>query len=339
LLEHLPPGRELAGAYATIAQLEKDAGSFEAAVSWGTRALELAKRVDDRETLAHALNSVGMAQLLAGRPEGRTKLERSLELSEEFDLPEHVARAFVHLVQAAAELREYELADTYLERGLRYVEERGLDIWRSYLRAFGAKIALDRGRWDDAEELASLVFQKRVISTLPRTLALVVRGLVPARRGEPGATTWFDEAARLAEPSDELARLAPIALARAETAWLAGDLDGVAKATDDVFERARESGAPHPLRELTYWRWRAGLDPPRLGDAGSPWAVQMAGDWARAAELWTAIGCPYEAALALADAGDAEAVQRAIDELKGLGATAAIAMLESRRHGPARSGA
>lgn len=332
VLERLPPGPELAMAYATMASLHKDAADIDEALSWGARAYELAERVDAIEARVHALNTMGTTELWAGRPRALVKLEQSLALSEQFDLPAHVARAFIHFLQAAAGLRAYELADRHLERGLEYVGERGLDLWRSYLHAWGAKIALDRGRWNEAAELSTLVFQKRVVSTLPRVIASVVRGLLRARRGEPDATEALDDALALAEPSAELWRIAPVALAQAETAWLAGDLEGAVHATDRVFERAREHGGPWPLAELAYWRWRAGLDPPVPipADASSPYAATIVGDWARAAELWTALGCPYEGALALADADDEETIRRAIDELEQLGATAAAAIVASR---------
>ena len=45
-------------------------------------------------------------------------------------------------------------------------------------------------------------------------------------------------------------------------------------------------------------------------DAAEPFALQMRGDWRGAAELWQRIGCPYEAALAAADAEDEESVRR-----------------------------
>ena len=55
--------------------------------------------------------------------------------------------------------------------------------------------------------------------------ALVVLGLVRARRGDPGVWAPLDEALALdgtGEPG-ELQRLGPVAAARAEAAWLAGD--------------------------------------------------------------------------------------------------------------------
>ena len=108
--------------------------------------------------------------------------------------------------------------------------------------------------------------------------------------------------------------------------------------TERVFADALRYGGPWPLAELTFWRWRAGLDSPPLPDRGHPYALQIAGDWGRAAERWTEIGCPYEAALALGDADDEHALRRAIAELEGLGAKAAVARVESRlASGVARS--
>jgi hypothetical protein len=67
-----------------------------------------------------------------------------------------------------------------------------------------------------------------------------------------------------------------------------------------------------------------------LPDAGHPYALQIAGAWARAADGWTDIGCPYESALALADADDDEPLRSALAELERLGADAAAAVVASR---------
>jgi hypothetical protein len=168
-------------------------------------------------------------------------------------------------------------------------------------------------------------------SIFPRVVALTVRALVHARRGEVDADSLLDEALELARPSGEVMRIAPVALAQAEVAWLAGDSAGIVAATDRVFGDALELNGPWPLAELAYWRWRAGLDAPTLPDAEHPFALQIAGDWARATEAWTAVGCPYEAALALADADDEQSRGRARAELERLGAEPAAARIESQR--------
>jgi len=147
-----------------------------------------------------------------------------------------------------------------------------------------------------------------------------VLGLVRARRGEPDAQSPLDDALALAEPTNELPRIAPVAAARAEAAWLAGDREAVGTATEGAFELALQRGSAWPIGELAYWRWRAGLDVEVTKAAAEPYAAEIAGDWARASELWTEIGCPYEAALALVDANDEDTLRRALDEFERLGA-------------------
>jgi class 3 adenylate cyclase/tetratricopeptide (TPR) repeat protein len=330
VLEQLPPAQELAMAYATRAQLRNDLADSDGAVAWGTRALELAQRVDATETMIHALNTIGTTELLAGSMNGLEKLERSLQLAQRAGSAEHVGRAFVHLVGAGTRLRTYELADRYLDQGLAYMREQGLDLWRLYLLAFRARIELDRGHWSEAVDSAALVLQKRLISTYPRIQAFVVLGLVRARRGEPDAQSPLDDALALGEPTNELPRIAPVAAARAEAAWLAGDREGVGAATDDAFELALRRGSAWPIGELAYWRWRAGLDVEVTKAAAEPYAAEIAGDWARASELWTEIGCPYEAALALTGADDEDTVRRALYELQRLGAQPAAELVARR---------
>ena len=86
------------------------------------------------------------------------------------------------------------------------------------------------------------------------------------------------------------------------------------------------------LGELALWRRRRGSPTVAAAVAG-PCALQLAGDWEPAAALWTAIGRPYDAALALAD-GDADARRRALQHLHDLGAATAGG---DRRPAPARA--
>ena len=335
VLEQLPPSHELAMAYATLASLCKDGDEFGEALAWGSRALELAERLDDTETLMYSLNTLGTTELLGGDPDGLERLERSLELAEQADSGDHVGRAFVHLAWAGTRCRDFELADRFLERGLAYVSERGLDLWRFYLLAFRARIELDRGQWSEAVDSATLIFQKPVISTFPRIQAHVVLGLVRARRGEPDPHAPLDEALALALPTGELPRIAAAAAARAEAAWLADDPEGVDEATAWAYELALRRRSAWPIGELACWRRRAGIDVDVPDGAAEPYALQMSGDWRHAAERWAELSCPYEAALALADADDEDTIRLALEQLQRLGSQPAAAIV-SRRLGGVR---
>jgi DNA-binding NarL/FixJ family response regulator len=75
---------------------------------------------------------------------------------------------------------------------------------------------------------------------------------------------------------------------------------------------------------------RAGVHDEIAPIATEPWASHISGDWRRAAELWSAIDSPYEAALALADSPDEEAFRSGLEELHRLGARAAAAIVARR---------
>jgi DNA-binding CsgD family transcriptional regulator/tetratricopeptide (TPR) repeat protein len=324
LLERLPPGRELALAYANLAANCAAATRSEEAIAWGARALDLAERLDDTEIAVHALGTIGACQ------SDYEKLEESLERARGAGLVEQVARAHILLGGAAVESRDHSVASMYVGPGVAYCSERGLDLSGLYLLAFRARLELDQGRWSEAAGSAAAVLRIPRTSTTPRIHALVVLGLLRARRGDPGQWTALDEAWALAEPTGELGRLGPVAAARAEAAWLEGDREGVREATEDALRLALERKSLRLIGELAAWRRRAGLEGEIPPDAPEPYALQLTGDWTQAAERWRKLGCPYEAALALGDADDVESLRCALEELRGLGAGPAAALVARR---------
>jgi DNA-binding CsgD family transcriptional regulator/tetratricopeptide (TPR) repeat protein len=329
-LERLPPGHELAMAYGNIASLCLTAGDADGTVHWGGRAIDLAQRLGDTEALAHGLTTVGMLEFSGGLTSGREKIERSLDLARQAGLDENVGRAFTFLTWGALRQRSYSLAYRYAEAGLEYCSERNLDLWWRYFPALRAQAELEQGRWAEAADSAAQVLRTRGPSLMPRIVALVVLGLVRARRGDPDVWTPLDEALALAQPSGELLRTALVAAARAEAAWLKGRYDRVAEATGAPLALAVQHRARRVTGELFCWRRRAGLREAVPEWVARPYALQLAGQWEEAAQLWTNLGCPYEAALALADADDEAALRRSLDELQRLGAAAAAAIVARR---------
>jgi DNA-binding CsgD family transcriptional regulator len=163
-----------------------------------------------------------------------------------------------------------------------------------------------------------------------RILTLVVLALVRARRGDPEVATLLDEAWALAEPTGELFRMSPVAVARAEASWLLGRTDEIAGATDVVLDLAVSRQSTWWIGELLSWRRRAGVRDEIALKLRGPFAAQIAGKPLEAAEQWKQIGCPYEAALALADADEEEPLRQAQAELRRLGARPAAAIVSRR---------
>jgi DNA-binding CsgD family transcriptional regulator/tetratricopeptide (TPR) repeat protein len=323
LLEQLPPGRELAWAYANLAGNRACAARGGEAIPWGERALELAKRLGETEIAVNALSTLGACR-------DYNELEESLEQARLAGLDDEFGRIFIPLGAIAVESRRHDVATKHLEAGITYCSERGLELFRLYLLAYRARLELDQGRWSDAADTAASVLRIPRTSTTPRIVSLVVIGLLRARRGDPGQRAALDEAWTLAEPTGELPRLGPVAAARSEAAWLAGDHRAVKDASERALALAIELESAWMVGELAVWRRRAGIRDAIPTIAAEPFALQLDGQSIRAATLWRELGCPYEAALALAEADDDDALLRAHRELQALGAQPAAAIVARR---------
>jgi DNA-binding CsgD family transcriptional regulator/tetratricopeptide (TPR) repeat protein len=331
VLEQLPAGAALARAYSNVSQLRMLAYDCAAAIEWGMRALQLAERCHAADIVVHALANVGSAELFDGlEARGRAKLEDSLARALALELEDDVGRAYANLVTPAVQRRQFALAARYLAEGIAYCDEHDLVSYGVYLRAWRARLALDSGRWRTAEELATEALAHPQASPPTRIVASVVGGLLAARTGDAErAKALLDEALAVAAPTGELQRLAPVAAARAEAAWLRGNAAGVDEATAAVAALAAERRQSWLLGDLAVWRQRAGLTAP-VGDVSPPAEAELAGDVVAASSLWSDLGCPYEAALALAQAEEEGALRRALAELQRLGATPAARIVARR---------
>jgi DNA-binding CsgD family transcriptional regulator len=336
LLEGLAPGPELAMAYSNLSQLGMLGANTDEAVAWGGRAIELAESLGQTEILVHALNNVGTAEMQAGRPGGQPTLERSLALSLAHGLEEHAARAYTNLAWEALYLRDYPLASRNLDEGIRYCTERDLDTLRLYMLASQARADFEQGRWIDATRMVEVVLRDPRTAPVSRIDALAVLGRVRARRGDRGVWPPLDEALALATGTGELQRLGPVAVARAEAAWLQGDPAAARGVVEDALDLAeRTKSYAWPTDELAFWLWRLGGPDRRptggLPDAAAgPFRLQMAGAWDAAADRWRALGCPYEAAGALADSDQEPQLREALAELERLGAQPLAAAVARR---------
>jgi DNA-binding CsgD family transcriptional regulator len=334
LLEPEGVSRELAMAYSNAAQLAMLASDFEAAIAPGLHAIELAEQLGATEILVHALNNVGAAEMGLQNPAGEEKLERSLALALEVGLEEHVARAYTNLAANQVLSRNYARAEQNLRGAIEYSEEHSLDPWRNYNSGWLARLRLETGYWNEAAELAAGLVREPGLSAPTRITPLIVLGRLRARTGERSPWPMLDEALELARRTAELQRLGPTAIARAEARWLDGATDQVAAETDATLALARDRGDAWILGELWTWRRRAGLrDSIDAALAAPPFALELAGEWLAAAELWEATGCPYEAALARVETDDEAEIRTALAEFQRLGAVPAAHFAAQRlRH-------
>jgi len=319
-LEPLGPSDELAMAFSNMAQLAVLASHDEAAIEWGERAIDLASRLGNDEILAHALNNVGAARTRATGDAGWRELERSLELSLRRGFQEHVARAYTNLAAIAIGTRDYRAAGPHLQAGLAFCAEHELHMAEGYLRALRARLNFEQGSWSNAIEEAEELLREPGLSVAARISALTVLGRVLTRRGTEGALAPLEEARALAMATGEPQRIVSVAAARAENAWLRGDVAAVGREVRSVLEYALRDRDHWRVGDFAFWAHRAGAE--TSGTLGIARAFQLLMDGAHleSAQAWVKLGCPYEQAIALCDEPGAELRKRALEIFDGLGA-------------------
>ena len=265
VLEELAPGPELARTYNAMAGNLEVVGDDQA-VRWGEKAIELAERVGCLDAVGDTLNIVGTAELGRGNLEGLVKLDRSRELAEQAGDELGIVRAYMHPAAALAARREWVLAERYIQPGLVFCRERGLEAWEGWLTTLAAEAALARGRWDEAASAVATILASPAggFGDL-RVNALVISARVQARRGEPGYWPVLDEAAQVAKAAPAALAALLIAAARAEAAWLeAAPARRVGEETGPAGEpgRPRSAGSPVSLKSgVTGPGWTA-VTPP-----------------------------------------------------------------------------
>ena len=170
---------------------------------------------------------------------------------------------------------------------------------------------LERGRWDEAAADAEAVLSHDSVSTINRLLALAVLGTVRTRRGDPRARTLLDEAHELAQRTEEIQRIGPVALACAEAAWLRGNSPAAVEYLRQALAVADRIGYTSERHALELWLWRAG------GRDATPPPRPETRD-------------PYDEALALGDRGDVDSLRRAITILENLGDNCLVHLLRRK---------
>ena len=331
VLEEAQAGAELARAYSGLSGLSTLRQGPRVGTEWGTKAIALAHQVGDRQALVHALNNVGVAELSYGNRAGQAKLERSIELARQWRLAIDAGRGYINLGEALRDNGRWNEALTWIERGIEYTRELGLEAWLKSLIGGRAVAELALGRWDDAVATAETVLagpRDQVIR--PRFDSLVALALVRARRGDPEYWPLLDEAWELSIAADELQLLGPAAAARAEAAWLEGRPDAIGAETEYAYDTVCRLGHPALAGWLACWRHRAGLpvEPPN----GIPdrFRLELDDEPEAAADLFRAEGADYDAALAVVASTNGPTLRAALDQLRALGAKPAAAIVSRR---------
>ncbi len=335
VLQALPPGLELAWAYASLGASYLNQGRIDDGVAAVGKARALGDRLREPGLVSYALNALGLAMAARGQ-DGTGTLEQALRIALDADLQEAAGRAYSSLQEAAARLHKFEDAERYYAAGMAYCEDRELGVFTLCLLGWRACALLLVGRWDEAEDVCTQMLGAHGISPVNRINPLRVLGTIRGRRGEARAWELLDEALAVAEGSGEPQWIVPVRTARAELSWVAGQPGLAAQEVMAAYDRAVGHPDPWLSGSLTIWlpRLRAAADlpsglpepPSGLPEPPSglpePFAREMAGDWRGAAVAWDQLSRPYDAAVVRLGSPDEAALREALKTLDDLGARA-----------------
>lgn len=330
VLEPLGPTVELAGAYATLAHQRLLSADYDTAILLARRAQDLAEQFGAAAVLSGALNTEAAGSAGLGL-EWTGLMHRALKIALVGRHQDQAARAYANLAGISEGELRFADASRYLAEGTAYCDEHDVTAYSTFLRGEQAHVFERTGRWDEAVALAEQVLGEVGPSPVNRQCALVRIGVIRARRGESGFWPYLDEAAATADEQGEPPYQVAARLARAEAHWLAGRPAAA----------RREAGAaagpgarctPAERGAVAVWMLRTGSRVAIRGEVGgalggavaAPYRRLLDGDAAGAAAVWSELGCPYEAGLALLDSGDEELLHEAYRTFSALGAAAAV---------------
>lgn len=302
-LEAHPPSKELALAYSTRSQLLMLQDRFVESIVWGERAIALSNDLEQLETRIHALNNVGTSLMLLGRSGGADRLEESLALSLRHGFHDHASRAYTNLAECCMVFRDFGTADRLMTEGIAFCVQYDLDAAAHYLLGRHAQLRMEQGRLREARMIADGVMSKQDIPRVMRLPALSVLGRVTMRLGLPEGLAILQDALDQGESTGEPQRIIPVRLALIEAWWLSGNREEALKQAEALMALGAEQLSAWDMAELQVWHRRCGFDlpatKPTAAEIPAPRAAELAGDHQLAAELWTSLDQPYEAALAL----------------------------------------
>jgi DNA-binding CsgD family transcriptional regulator/tetratricopeptide (TPR) repeat protein len=329
----LGPSAELASAYAERAMQQAGTGHFGEALHLVDRAAEMAEALGLDSVLSDVLNTRGCVHILGGG-DAAPHLREALRIAVAATLQKQAGRAFGNLYCNYSRQRMFAEAEEVFAEGIAYCQDHDIPAYARCLRGERVVVLERSGRWDEAAALGERLLAATATAA-NRLDPLMSVGLVRARRGDERAWECLDEAIAIADGSSEPQYIISVSLARAEAHWLAGKPD---LARRDV-ERAAAvagSGSPWDRGGIAAWLRRTGsMRQPPAGGYAAPFQWEADGAPERAAQAWNALGCRYEAALALAETKDERLLRDALATFTDLGADAAVRVtrLKMRRLG------
>ncbi|HKH62371.1 MAG TPA: AAA family ATPase [Flavitalea sp.] len=295
-----PSSKAKAMAFSNKSQLQMFSEDISECVEWGKKAIAMAQEINDQETLCHALANIGSAQcrVQLSREEGKKLLIESLGIGLRNSFHEHAARAYSNLIYNSLELKDYNASKHFLQEGIIYCEESGLDSFISYKLALKSRMLLETGDWKGAATIAENLLQNVSQPEAVRIDCNVILAKIKLRKGEPDSLSLLQDAKNSGFKMKEHRRIIPVVIALLEYEWL---FSREVIASDELkycIEIVQKIDSIFLNNSFVFWLRKARNLQVRLPE------VLQADKIRKAASYWEEVGCPYEKALALAEGAE-----------------------------------
>ena len=312
-----PSSKAKAMAFSNKSQLKMFSVDIAECVAWGEEAIAISQEINDQETLCHALTNIGSAQCRVQllREEGKKKLIESLSIALRNSFHEHAARAYSNLIYNSLELKDYNAAKHFLQEGIIYCEESGLDSFISYKLALKSRMLLEIGDWKGAATIAHNLVQNESQPEIVRIDCNVILAKINLRKGEPNLLPLLQDARNRVFKMREHQRFIPVVIALLEYEWLYSREIIASDELKCCIEILQKIDSIFLNDSFAFWLRKARNPQVRNSEFVQADKVR------KAAGYWDEVDCPYEKALALAEGAEHEKLE-ALSIFQQLGADA-----------------
>lgn len=309
-------------AFSNMSQLKMLSDEVVDCILFGEKAIEMAKELNDEEVVCRALNNIGAVKILnpSSEQKGMAMLQQSLEIALQLSYHEHAARGYSNMAASSIRIKNYAAAKKTLEEGIRYCEDRDLNLWTSYMSSLKAKLDIETGNWIEAWNLADDIIKDDNQAAIIKITALIVLAKIMMRRGEDSLSLLLD-AKKLSFETMELQNIIPSMVGLLEYEWLTGKTIIETNDIERTFALMQHAGTDSEKNEFAFWMKKAGRNFTRLKEIAEAYDTSSAAKALKAAAFWEKTGCPYGQALVLFEANDDDK-RKAISMVQDMGAIA-----------------
>src|SRR3954469_13779775 len=293
------------------------------------RADALALRSRLPELAALCLSYLAIVRVEAGEPDGLQTMRNSIALAQAGAHHEAAARGYCNLAELLLRMGRLDELERCVREGLDFTRERGFWSHAYNLEVHRCVLLLRRGDWDPVQAGLRRLIEEVSDPGMMFAYSAPWLGRLLARRGDRSAGNLIADAWQHAQSGRLRIGLAYAGIARAEWAWLTGDVDAAREVASVMLPLMENPGAAPFRGELLRYLKRVGLEAEPFEGCPAGWDEGLRGDWSAAAAAWRRAGDPYETALEQIE-GDAEACGAAVITLERLEATAVLAFARGR---------